>query len=195
MTIELLQTIAIAAYIAAGVMLLTAAALFFLFNIPATIGILSGSTARKAIENIRHQNENGNVSSGEHHVNRSIAGLSANKSDNKNNANHEKDKNVVSTSKLSTDKLAQEARETTVLGSGANETTVLGAAASETTVLGAEPVVNSAAETTVLGAAPVQGTLTSEIAAAAVQQPQQFAASGFVTELDLIFSESQEFIE
>ena len=39
--------------------LLLAIALFFLLNIPAVIGDLSGSTERKAIANIRNRNESG----------------------------------------------------------------------------------------------------------------------------------------
>lgn len=58
MSVELLNTLSLAAYIAAGVLFLVAVALFFLLNVPRLIGDISGSTAKKAIEAIRQQNEN-----------------------------------------------------------------------------------------------------------------------------------------
>lgn len=42
MTVELLQTLSMAAYIAAGVLLLTAVALFFLLDVPKLYGDVSG---------------------------------------------------------------------------------------------------------------------------------------------------------
>lgn len=58
MSIETLSTLSIVSFIAAGVLLFAAIALFFLFDVPKLIGDISGSTARKAIEAIRQQNEN-----------------------------------------------------------------------------------------------------------------------------------------
>ncbi len=57
MTVELLQTLSLASYIAAGVFLLVGIALFFLLDVPKLYGDVSGRTARKAIENIRLHNE------------------------------------------------------------------------------------------------------------------------------------------
>ena len=57
MAVETLQTMSLVAFIAAGILFLIAVACFFLFNIPKIIGEVTGSTARKAIENIRKQNE------------------------------------------------------------------------------------------------------------------------------------------
>lgn len=54
---ELMQTLSLIFFILAGVFLLISIALFFLFDIHRVIGDISGSTARKAIENIRQQNE------------------------------------------------------------------------------------------------------------------------------------------
>ena len=58
MSIERLQSISIISYIIAVVLLLIAIALFFLLDIRRIIGDLTGITARKAIEDIRRQNEN-----------------------------------------------------------------------------------------------------------------------------------------
>lgn len=57
MSVQLLQTLSLVAFILGGVMFLVAIALFFLFNVPRLYGEVSGATARKAIENIRQQNE------------------------------------------------------------------------------------------------------------------------------------------
>ena len=57
MTVELLQTLSLVAYIAAGVLFLVAVALFFLLDVPKLYGDVSGRTAKKAIEAIRQQNE------------------------------------------------------------------------------------------------------------------------------------------
>ena len=58
MSVELLQTLSLISFIVAGVALLVAIALFFLLDIRKVVGNLSGATARKAIRNIRLQNEN-----------------------------------------------------------------------------------------------------------------------------------------
>ena len=57
MTIETMQTLSVIFFIAAAVMLLLAVAVFFLMRIPAVIGDMTGTTARKEIEEIRRKNE------------------------------------------------------------------------------------------------------------------------------------------
>lgn len=57
MTIELMQTMSLASYIAAGVLFLIGVALFFLLDVPKLYGDISGRTAKKAIEAIRRKNE------------------------------------------------------------------------------------------------------------------------------------------
>lgn len=57
MTVELLQTLSLIAYIVAGVLFLVAVALFFLLEIPKLFGYLTGTTAKKAIETISQQSE------------------------------------------------------------------------------------------------------------------------------------------
>lgn len=58
MSVELLKTLSVISYIAAGVFFLGALALFFILNVPKLVGYISGSTAKKAIEIIRRKNEN-----------------------------------------------------------------------------------------------------------------------------------------
>lgn len=57
MSVELLQTLSLSAYIGAGVLLVLAVALFFLLDVPKLYGDVSGRTAKKAIEAIRQHNE------------------------------------------------------------------------------------------------------------------------------------------
>lgn len=58
MTYEVYRYIFIGAAILCGIMAATSVFLFFFLKIPKVIGDLTGSTARKAIEEIRQQNEN-----------------------------------------------------------------------------------------------------------------------------------------
>lgn len=57
MSVELLQTLSLVVLIVAGVFLILAIALFFLLDVPQIIGDLTGRNAKKAIEQIRQQNE------------------------------------------------------------------------------------------------------------------------------------------
>jgi hypothetical protein len=52
-----MQTMSLVFYLMAGVMFFSAIALFFLLKVPSLFGDITGSTARKAIETIRMQNE------------------------------------------------------------------------------------------------------------------------------------------
>lgn len=57
MTYETYRLIFLGAAVASVVLFILAITLFFILKIPSVIGDLSGSTARKAIQNIRAQNE------------------------------------------------------------------------------------------------------------------------------------------
>lgn len=57
MTYDIYRYIFIGGAILAGLMLMLSALLFFVLKIPQVFGDLTGRTARKAIENIRNQNE------------------------------------------------------------------------------------------------------------------------------------------
>ena len=148
MSYEIYRYIFYGGAILAAVMLAVTVLLFFVYKIPTVIGDLTGANARKAIENIRNQNE----SSGDKlyktsQVNRERGKLTDKISP---SGSLMRDPSGVlgggamATEKISTQELPQ-VDETTVLESdattvlGSNETTVLGnAGAGETTVLVAE---------------------------------------------------------
>ncbi len=57
MSVELLQTLSLIAYILAGLFFLVAVALFFYLKVPALWGEVTGRTARKAIRTMKWKNE------------------------------------------------------------------------------------------------------------------------------------------
>lgn len=127
----------------AGLCLVVAVILFFVLKIPSVIGDLTGSTARKAIENIRNQNE----SSGDKTYKSSAVNRERGKLTDKISPTGTLIKNptdlmggAMATTKIGTQQLAAEAQqayETTLLeNTVSNETTVLNSENSgETTVL------------------------------------------------------------
>lgn len=181
MTVELMRTISLVSFIAAGVFFLVAVALFFLLDIKRVIGDVSGSTARKAIENIRQQNEeSGDKAYKPSAVNQARGKVTEKISPSGRLKNQQNALSVaVGTSKLAKNgnppapaSPAAESNATTVLNStpaqepqSGNETTVLGAsdtssvsAANETTILNTfEATAPSGSETTILSQpAPAQ---------------------------------------
>ena len=145
MTYEIYRYIFLGGAILAGVMLLVSVIVFFLFRIPTVIGDLTGANARKAIENIRNQNENtGDKIYRSSHVNRERGKLTDKISP---SGRLIKDPShslhgAMSTENISTQKLHVEnvSSETTVLPEESfvgSETTVLSSTdtANETTVL------------------------------------------------------------
>lgn len=138
MSYEIYRYIFYGGAILAGVMLVVTVILFFVYKIPTVIGDLTGANARKAIENIRNQNE----SSGDKlyktsQVNRERGKLTDKISPSgslmKDPSGHFA--GAMATEKISTQELPPE--ETTVLDV-ANETTVLDTSGTgETTLLDA----------------------------------------------------------
>ena len=135
MSYDTYRLIFIGAAIACGVMFLVSVILFIVFKIPNIIGNLTGHSAKKAIEDIKKQQNESYVINGEA------------------NESHLNGKKKI-TEKISTARLDR-AEETTVLGNGnsrVDETTILGNGNSrvdETTILGNG---NSRVdETTILG--------------------------------------------
>ena len=135
MSYDIYRLIFIGAAIACGVMFLVSVILFIVFKIPNIIGNLTGHSAKKAIEDIKKQQNESYVINGEA------------------NESHLNGKKKI-TEKISTARLDR-AEETTVLGNGnsrVEETTILGNGnnrVNETTILGDGN--SRVEETTILG--------------------------------------------
>lgn len=127
MTVELLQLLSLVSYILAGVLFLTAVALFFLLGVPKLFGDVTGSTARKAIESIRQQNEaTGDKAYKPSYVNAKRGKLTDKILPTGQIEQRENGIGVnVETEKLSSIGTAQKADETTVLNGNQSETSVL----------------------------------------------------------------------
>lgn len=149
MSYEIYRYIFIGAAILCGAMLITSILLFILLKIPKVIGDLTGRTARKAIENIRNQNE----SSGDKTYRSSLVNQERGKLTDKISPSGRLMKNptdilggAMATEKIGTQQLVSD--ETAVLDSG-NETTVLTgelSSGNETTVLSQEDIPNNVFE-------------------------------------------------
>lgn len=168
LTYDVCRYIFIGAAVLCGLMFVVSVLLFILLKIPKVIGDLSGVTAKKAIENIRNQNESsGDKTYKSSHVNKERGKITDKISPSgRLIRNHTAQVGAMATEKIGTQRLA--ANETTVLGSE-NETTVLtgdlGGASNETTVLTGD-LGGMANETTVLnqmGAADTEFRIEYEI--------------------------------
>ena len=183
MTVELLQTLSLVAYIAAGVLFLVAVALFFLLDVPKLYGDVSGRTAKKAIEAIRQQNE----SSGNKAYKPSAVNAERGKLTDKITQSGRLQSQTaglpvsVGTEKFATSTLAPQPNETTVLAEPVNETTILEQPAGETTVLTGD--LSPAGETTVL--------VNNE----ATQSDAVVDPSKFTVDVEMSFTGSSEIIE
>ena len=154
MTYDAYRYIFIGAAVLSGVLLIAAVLVFIVMNIPKVISDLTGATARKAIKEIREQNEAGGQKTYKASAYNEARGKLTDKISPSGNVIQQRNsmQHFVATTKIETQELLQDgANETTVLG-GANETTVLGGA-NETTVLGGAnetTVLNNFGETSVL---------------------------------------------
>lgn len=186
MSVQLLHTLGLIAYILAGIFFLIALVLFFHFRILELIGDISGANAKRAIESIRQQN----ASSGDKAYRPSRVNLSRGKLTDRMTPSGNlrgKTKGIgvgVGTEKISTEKLVSQGEETTVLTQGA-ETTVLAQGSQETTIL-----PQNDAETTILSQ---ETTILYE------QQEKGELVDGkekeFSVEVDMSFMVSEEIIE
>lgn len=184
MSVELLQTLSLVSYILAAVLFLVAIALFFLLQVPKLFGDVTGSTARKAIETIRQQNE----STGDKAYKPSAVNAARGKLTDKISPSGRLEQRITGmgvaaqTEKFDTTDLNPQSDETTILSSG-NETTVLSSANNETTVLNETTTVG---ETTVLSPQIESGT---EVTAT---QPENDAVT---VDVEMGFTGSSELIE
>ena len=183
----------IGAAILCGIMLVVTILLFILLKIPKVIGDLSGATAKKAIKNIREQNEaSGAKSYKASPVNEARGKLTDKISPSGQIVQQQNNWAYgVNTTKIETQELLphEVGSETTVLGDeGAGETSVLtDSTAGETSVL--DSGIPSG-ETTVLEAPPVaeETTVLQEPAPVAVQ------ANAFAIEFDITYIHTNEVI-
>lgn len=197
MTYEMYRYIFLGALIACGVFFIIAVILFFTLNIPKVISDLTGRTARKAIENIRMQNEQ----SGDKSYQSSAVNLERGKLTDKISQSGRLVPRGATpfgtgmiTQKISTAELEQPAGETEVLTPAA-ETTLL-SPAGETEVLAAP----MAGETEVLSpafeSAAGETAVLSSAAEPAAAQPETpvFTAQPFTVEYEITFVHSGEVI-
>lgn len=138
MSYEMYSYIFLGALIACGIFFVIAVILFFTLNIPKVISDLTGRTARKAIENIRMQNEQ----SGDKTYQSSAVNLERGKLTDKISRSGRlmpRDATPfgtgVITEKISTMELEQPVGETDVLDQSVGETDVLAPMVGETDVL------------------------------------------------------------
>ena len=183
MSYEMYRYIFLGALIACGVFFTIAVILFFVLKIPKVVSDLTGRTARKAIENIRMQNEQ----TGDKSYQSSAVNLERGKITDKISQSGRlvaRDATPfgtgVITEKISTMKL-QPAGETDVLAV-AEETSVLASPAGETEVLGAP----MAGETEVLG--------TPTFGETEVLAPAEQPAQAFTVEYEITFIHTSEVI-
>ena len=174
MTYDIYRYIFIGAAILCGVMFIVSVLIFVLLNIPKIISDLSGATARKAIKNIREQNEASGDKGYKVSAFNEARGKLTDKISPSGNVIQQQHAQMrgIDTTKINTQELVEEtASETTVLGAY-NETSVLNnTGAGETSVLdggmsyGETSVLDggmSYAETSVLGANTNNSTFTVE---------------------------------
>lgn len=155
MTYEAYRYIFIIGAVLSAVMLLTSVLLFFLLKIPRVVGDLSGATARRAIKDIRNQNEqSGDKLFKTSHVNRERGRITDRMTPSGRLLRTEEGRNggAMATEKISTMRLQQEApsAETTVLNAASEETTVLYQAPPETPCQAEAPVFEIEYEITFL---------------------------------------------
>lgn len=216
MTIELLQNLSLVSYVLAGISLFISIVLFFRWNIINVIGDFTGANERKAIENMRQQNENGGENG--YHSMKSPSSRSSltDKISPSGRLLHRTGGFSTSpgTEKFSTVELTPRASETTVLSAGGNETTVLSPGMNETTVLSPgmnettvlSPSMNETTvlspgmnETTVLSQGTLNFGVTTELTqndvASSVEPAYVQNALDFSLEIEMCFLGSTELIE
>lgn len=192
MTYEMYRYIFLGALAACGLFFVIAAILFFALNIPKVISDLTGRTAKKAIENIRMQNEQ----TGDKTYQSSAVNLKRGKLTDKISHSGRLIKREASpfgtgviTEKISTAKLVNPAGETDVL-TASDETAVLGAAG-ETDVL-----IAPAGETEVLTSVAGETDVLTPVAAQTdVLTPAPQPAQIFTVECEITFVHTNEVIK
>lgn len=188
MDVSTLQTLSTVFFVLAGVLFVVACILFFYFDVIHLIGDVTGSTARKAIEDIRKGNEiSGDKAYKPSAVNKSRGKLTDKISPSGKLVQHTAGLNVAT----STEKLTSATTETTVLDESAGATTVLSASA-ETIVLSQ----SVSADTTMLNQSFGETTVLAPVEEAPVVDFDNIdKRSSVILELEMGFIGSAELIE
>ena len=205
MSVERLQLLSTVFFVLSAVLFLVAIALFFYFDVIRVVGDITGSTARKAIEDIRKGNEiSGNKAYKPSPVNKARGKLTDKISPSGQVLQNKNGLGVATgTAKLSTVELASKADQLQVDSNSSNETTLLENVSNETTVLSQSAngttVLNQACnETTILNQACNETTvLNMEMAPSCsdnnfVTTANQYA---FVLDIEMNFAGTDELIE
>ena len=204
MSIELLQNLSLASYILAGIFLFISLILFFRLDIINVIGDFTGANERKAIENMRLQNENASENGYKSMRSSSTRGRLTDKISPSGRLIHNTGgfSSSPGTEKFSTVELMPSTNETTVLAGNSNETTVLSSGVNETTVLSQgmnETTVLSPGmnETTVLSQSMGKFGVTTELTQnnAATIAESATMTGGFQLDIEMCFLGSAELIE
>lgn len=194
MSVQMLQTGSLICFGLAALFLVIAVILFIVFDVPALFGELTGATQRKAIEDIRSQNEQTG----------SLNTKKKQNTDASHKKKHQPATQVGGTAKLSTAQLNAASSATAVL-QDANATTVLSNAGA-TTVLtndnNATTVLSSSGQpgnilNQVSGHAPKLSRPDSETTVLGSQNQVESPASeeGFGEEISFEYASSMEIIE
>ncbi len=207
MSVEQLQMLSMAGYIASGGFLVSTVLLFFILKIPRLIEDMTGVTARRAIEDIRRQNEGGGRSGNHTAVKRKVRGSHTDKisSSGRQRYTSGEKPGTVTAKRVSTG-LTEHMRggmaeETTLLMQGgmAEETALLmqGGMAEETSLLMQEGTGTAAA---VLQQTMIQGNTVPAMAGSTEelsqhQALQDRAKASVVVQVDIGFSESSETVD
>ncbi len=219
MSVEQLQMLSMAGYIASGGFLVSTVLLFFILKIPRLIEDMTGVTARRAIEDIRRQNEGGGRSGNHTAVKRKVRGSHTDKISSSGRLRYTSGEKpgTVTAKRVSTGLtehmrggMAEEttllmqggmAEETALLMQGgmAEETSLLmqGGMAEETSLLMQEGTGTAAA---VLQQTMIQGNTVPAMAGSTEelsqhQALQDRAKASVVVQVDIGFSESSETVD
>lgn len=220
MSVEMLQTVSLVCFGAAGLFLLIAAVLFFVLDVPALMGEATGATERKAIASIRSQNrETGDVQSAK--PSKSARSSAPRKRDEGSGVGTAK----LSTAQLHVDSSSKETgNETTLLQQPQKEMSILERLETETTILrqpanAAAALRNPDSETTVLSqsdsvtaalsqpdsgttilnqpasATPILDMLEGETTGELLMPADTNQSAGFSVEVEFEYASSGEIIE
>ena len=174
MTYEMYRYLSLGAAIACAIMVVVSVVLFFMLQIPKVIGDLTGRTARKAIEDIRKQNEQ----SGDKVYRSSSVNLRRGKLTDK----------ITHSGRIET-------KHTTPFGTGAITEKISTQRLPGTEVSSETVVLNEGNETTVLSQIPESAPVPSICTETTVlQQREEENDSSFVIEYEITFIHTNEVI-